>query len=79
MWQIRPEDWPLVVWEMDDFSLEEAKSGPSAWQPSTFRSSPDRSIAACSRLGEGECYESKPLNAAIALKDRENRQDSARA
>ena len=25
MWQTRPEDWPLVVWEMDGFSLEEAK------------------------------------------------------
>jgi hypothetical protein len=25
MWQLRPEDWPLVVWEMDGFSLEETK------------------------------------------------------
>jgi hypothetical protein len=25
MWQTRPEDWPLVVWEMDGFSLDEAK------------------------------------------------------
>lgn len=25
MWQLRPEDWPLVVWEMDGFSLAEAK------------------------------------------------------
>ena len=25
MWQLRPEDWPLVVWEMDGFSLEGAK------------------------------------------------------
>ena len=25
MWQLRPEDWPLVVWEMDGYSLEEAK------------------------------------------------------
>lgn len=25
MWQTRSEDWPLVVWEMDGFSLEEAK------------------------------------------------------
>lgn len=25
MWQLRPEDWPLVVWEMDGFNLEEAK------------------------------------------------------
>ena len=25
MWQLRCEDWPLVVWEMDGFSLEEAK------------------------------------------------------
>jgi hypothetical protein len=24
MWQIRPEDWPLLTWEMDGFSLEEA-------------------------------------------------------
>jgi hypothetical protein len=26
MWQIRPEDWPLIVWELDSFSLEEAKA-----------------------------------------------------
>jgi hypothetical protein len=26
MWQIRPEDWPLVVWEMDGYSLGEAKA-----------------------------------------------------
>jgi hypothetical protein len=25
MWQTRPEDWPLVVWELDGFSLEAAK------------------------------------------------------
>ena len=25
MWQLRPEDWPLVVWEMDGYSLDEAK------------------------------------------------------
>lgn len=25
MWQTRPEDSPLLVWEMDGFSLEEAK------------------------------------------------------
>ncbi|MBV9997680.1 MAG: hypothetical protein JO015_01070 [Verrucomicrobia bacterium] len=25
MWQTRPEDWPLLVWEMDGFSLDEAK------------------------------------------------------
>ena len=25
MWQTRPEDWALVVWEMDGYSLEEAK------------------------------------------------------
>jgi hypothetical protein len=25
MWQLRPEDWPLLFWEMDGFSLEEAK------------------------------------------------------
>jgi hypothetical protein len=24
--QIRPEDWPLVVWEMDGYSLGEAKA-----------------------------------------------------
>ena len=26
MWQTRPEDWPLVIWEMDGYSLEEAKA-----------------------------------------------------
>ena len=26
MWQLRPEDWPLVVWGMDGFSVEEAKA-----------------------------------------------------
>ena len=26
MWQTCPEDWPLLVWEMDGFSLEEAKA-----------------------------------------------------
>ena len=25
MWELRPEDWPLVVWEMDGYSLDEAK------------------------------------------------------
>jgi hypothetical protein len=25
MYQTRPEDWPLLVWEMDGFSLDEAK------------------------------------------------------
>ena len=25
MWQTRSEDWPLVVWEMDGFSPDEAK------------------------------------------------------
>ena len=25
VWQLRPEDWPLVVWEMDGYSLDEAK------------------------------------------------------
>jgi hypothetical protein len=25
MWQLRPEDWPLVVWEMDGFTLDETK------------------------------------------------------
>jgi hypothetical protein len=25
MWQIRPEDSPLLVWEKDGYSLEEAK------------------------------------------------------
>jgi hypothetical protein len=25
MWQLQREDWPLVVWEMDGFSLDEAK------------------------------------------------------
>jgi hypothetical protein len=25
VWQLRPEDWPLVVWELDSFSLEETK------------------------------------------------------
>jgi hypothetical protein len=26
MWQIRPEDSPLLFWEMDGYSLEEAKA-----------------------------------------------------
>ena len=26
MWQLWPEDWPLVVWEMDGYSLDEAKA-----------------------------------------------------
>jgi len=26
MWQTRPEDWPLLVWEMDGYSLDEAKA-----------------------------------------------------
>lgn len=26
MWQQRPEDWPLLVWAMDGFSLDEAKA-----------------------------------------------------
>lgn len=25
MWQTCSEDWPLLVWEMDGFSLQEAK------------------------------------------------------
>lgn len=25
MRQIRPEDWPLMIWEMDGYGLEEAK------------------------------------------------------
>jgi hypothetical protein len=25
MWQTCPEDWPMLFWEMDGFSLEEAK------------------------------------------------------
>ena len=25
MWRLRPEDWPLVVWEMDGYGFEEAK------------------------------------------------------
>jgi hypothetical protein len=25
MWQTRSEDWPLMVWEMDGFSVDEAK------------------------------------------------------
>ena len=25
MWQLRREDWPLVVWEIDGYSLDEAK------------------------------------------------------
>lgn len=28
MWQIRPEDWPLLLWEMDGYSLEGGE-GPS--------------------------------------------------
>jgi len=26
MWQVRPEDWPLLVWEMNEFTLYEAKA-----------------------------------------------------
>ena len=26
MWQSRSEDWPLLVWEMDGYSLDEAKA-----------------------------------------------------
>ena len=26
MWQLRPEDWPLLFWEMDGYNLEEAKA-----------------------------------------------------
>jgi hypothetical protein len=26
MWQVRPEDWPLLFWEMDDYSPGEAKA-----------------------------------------------------
>jgi hypothetical protein len=26
MWRLRPEDWPLLVWEMDGYSLDEAKA-----------------------------------------------------
>lgn len=26
MWQTRPEDWPLLMWEMDGYSLDEAKA-----------------------------------------------------
>ena len=26
MWQLRPEDWPLLVWELDGYSLDEAKA-----------------------------------------------------
>jgi hypothetical protein len=26
VWQTRPEDWPLLVWELDGFSLAEAKA-----------------------------------------------------
>ena len=25
MWQTRPEDWPLLVWEKDGYSLDQAK------------------------------------------------------
>ena len=25
VWQLRPEDWPLVIWEMDGFTLAGAK------------------------------------------------------
>jgi hypothetical protein len=25
MWQVRPEDWPLLFWERDGYGLEEAK------------------------------------------------------
>jgi len=33
MWQIRPEDWPLLLWEMDGYSLEEAKARAERWRP----------------------------------------------
>ena len=26
MWQLQPEDWPLLVWEMDGHLLDEAKA-----------------------------------------------------
>ncbi|MBV9877484.1 MAG: hypothetical protein JO025_22340 [Verrucomicrobia bacterium] len=26
MWQLRPEDWPLLVWEMDGYRLAEAQA-----------------------------------------------------
>ena len=39
MWQIRPEDWPLLLWEMDGYSLEEAKARAERLATSTFRSS----------------------------------------
>jgi hypothetical protein len=26
VWQTRSEDWPLLVWEMDGFTLDEAKA-----------------------------------------------------
>jgi hypothetical protein len=26
MWQTRPEDWPLLFWEMDGYSFEGAKA-----------------------------------------------------
>jgi hypothetical protein len=33
VWQTRPEDWPLVVWEMDGYGLEEAKAERLVDQP----------------------------------------------
>ena len=43
MWQIRPEDWPLLTWEMDGFSLEEAKARAERLADHTFRLSWKRS------------------------------------
>jgi hypothetical protein len=41
MWEIRPEDSPLLFWEMNGYSPEMPKSARSDWRPSTFRSSRD--------------------------------------
>ena len=43
MWQTRPEDWPLLTWEMDGFSLEEAKARAERLADHTFRLSWKRS------------------------------------
>ena len=31
LWDIRSEERPLLVWENDDFSLEEARPARNAW------------------------------------------------
>jgi hypothetical protein len=37
MRQLRPEDWPLLVWEMDGYACRKPRTKQSAWPTSTFR------------------------------------------